>query len=346
MYQCNDHDRKVEEGLKKYKECEEKVLDEYRSFAADWNATHPYLLAIGRHVPAKDLSSIRNTCVSDCGDKPGKSCAPTCQTSFYSCLRVKVPDQEDEFKTCSSLVKEKYSKVEDMQVRNSAEELTAIESACSRACGLGSDASCLPECSVQMYSCEGAKDKYTACTKRIVESYEKFSSNWNAVHPMLLSSRGHADAETLEEMKDGCIDACGTAVDSSCVPECQVKMYMCLDHDRKTEEGATEYKKCSSEVLAKYERFADDWNAAHPYLLAVHRHVASSELVHIHDKCVDVCGPNVDSSCIPECEVDMYQCLDHDRKTDVGLKLYEDCESKVVEEYKSFSKNWDEKHPY
>jgi len=123
-------------------------------------------------------------------------------------------------------------------------------------------------------------------------------------------------------------------------------MYSCLDHDRKTDDGAKKYKKCTAEVLAKYEKFADDWDAAHPYLLAVRRHVSSIELARLQDKCHDACGKGVDSSCVPECQVEMYTCLDHDRKTAEGEKLYDECEKKVTDEYKDFGKKWDEVHPY
>merc|ERR1719272_2065865 len=132
--------------------------------------------------------------------------------------------------------------------------------------------------------------QYKDCTEKVTRRYEKFASDWNTAHAYLLSSRGHADAELLEEIHDGCAEACGVGVDSSCLPECQVKMYTCLDHDRKTDAGAKKYKKCSAEVLAKYEEFADDWDAAHPYLLAVRRHVGSVELLRVQDKCKEACG--------------------------------------------------------
>lgn len=351
LYACLDHDRKVPEGLKKYKECEKDVIETYRKFAADWDATHPYLLAVGRHISAKDLHLIRDKCAADCASDTKKSCAPTCQTSLYACLHIEAFQATTEYATCLEGAKTKAAQAQ-AAVLKSTIDLASVEKACASACGLGADAGCLPECEIQMYGCSGDSKvqvgaaKYSTCTQKVLMSYEEFASDWNAAHPYLLNHRGHADAEVLEEVRDSCVEACGPGVDSSCVPECQVKMYTCLDHDRKVPEGAEKYKKCTMEVSATYERFADDWDAAHPYLLSVHRHVASVELVHVADKCIEACGVGVDSSCVPECQVEMYQCLDHDRKTKDGAKLYDECEKTVVTEYKGFGKNWDATHPY
>jgi hypothetical protein len=347
LYTCLDHDRKVPEGLEKHKKCEKEVLDNYRNFAADWEATHPYLLAIGRHASAKDLRSIRDKCVTDCGSGSKKSCAPRCQTTSYTCLHIDATEESDKYKICADGVKSAVAKLEAAS-SSAAEELAAVDKACTTACGLGLDASCEPECEVQMYGCieNSNAQQYTDCTRKVIQRYEKFASDWNTAHSHLLARRGHADAELLEELHEGCADACGNGVDSSCVPECQAKLYSCLDHDRKTEDGAKKYKQCKGDVLAKYEKFADDWDATHPYLLAVRRHVASAELVRIEDKCIGACGKNVDSSCVPGCQVEMYSCLDHDRKTDEGAKLYEECESSVISEYSKFGATWDAAHPY
>jgi hypothetical protein len=345
MYQCLDHDRKVPEGLKKYKECEEKVLKTYRAFAADWDATHPYLLATLHHTSAKDLRLMQEKCFAGCGSSSKKSCAPRCQTQLYSCLNIGASPME--YTTCTQDAMSKIANFNKVDSDKTAAELVAVEKACTNACGLGVDAGCKPQCEVQMYGCSlEASRKDTKCTENVIKKYEKYATNWNEAHSYLLSHRGHADAETLEEIQDSCHEACGPGVDSSCVPECQVKMYTCLDHDRKVPEGEKKYKKCTAEVLSEYERFADDWDAAHPYLLATHRHVGAVELVRVADKCVEACGVGVDSSCVPECQVEMYTCLDHNRDKKEGAEKYEECERKVIEEYKEFGKKWDEKHPY
>lgn len=353
MYTCLDHDRKVSEGLKKYEECEKKVIDEYKKFAADWEATHPYLLAIGRHAGAKDLRSIHDRCVADCGAGSKGTCVPRCQTKSYTCLRVDASEDVAKHQSCMAGIKSTIATF-DAGSFSSVEEVSAVQKACTNACGLGVDASCEPECQVQMYDCaanskltkEAGAKQYKDCTEKVLRKYEEFASDWNTAHSYLLSSKGHADAELLEEMHEGCTDACGVGVDSSCVPECQVNLYTCLDHDRKTDDGAKKYKQCKAKVLAKYEKFADDWDAAHPYLLALRRHVGSAELLRVEDKCTQACGKGVDSSCVPECQVEMYSCLDHDRKTKDGAKKYDECEAGVVSEYRKFGENWDAKHPY
>jgi len=345
LYHCLDHDRKVPEGKKKYDTCEKEVLDTYRKFAADWDATHPYLLAVGAHTTVKALNTLRDECSKSSNTK---SYAARCQTSMFTCLHASSLD----YATCAAGAKAKVAKAEAAwysKQKMPVDELAQVDKACTSSCGLGVDASCVPECAVQMYSCSSdTQDSkaYTACTKKVVKSYETLAFGWNDAHPFLINHRAYADADSVEEIRDECVEACGKGVDTSCVPECQVKMYTCLDHDRKVAEGAKKYKKCSQGVLATYERFADDWDKTHPYLLAVHRHVGTVELVHVADKCVDACGAGVDSSCLPECQVEMYGCLDHDRKTKEGAELYDECERKAVAEYKEFGKNWDAAHPY
>lgn len=290
LYGCLDYDRTKPEGAKQYKQCKEELLKKYSKFAEDWEATHPYLanliLKKNMAVCAADVEHVHDKCVAACGKGADSSCVPECQVKLYACL--------DHDRT-------------------------------------------VPE----------GKEKHAECEKDVLEEYRNFAATWNKTHPYLLAV-GHADADakTLDEINTGCTEACGIRVDSSCVPECQVNMYSCLDHDRKTEEGSKKYKKCTAEVLSKYERFADDWDAAHPYLLAVRRHVGSAELQRVQDKCADVCGKGVDSSCVPECQVDMYACLDHDRKTEEGAEKYDECEARVIKEFEKFDENWDATHPY
>jgi len=56
-----------------------------------------------------------------------------------------------------------------------------------------------------------------------------------------LKRRQWVNAEDHKQIHDECQVACGKGVDSSCVPECQVRMYGCLDHDRKTSDGKKRY---------------------------------------------------------------------------------------------------------
>lgn len=346
LYACIDHDKKDTRDV-----CEKKVLDKYRDFAADWDKTHPYLLAVGGRATTKDLLAIRDQCNADCGSVGKKSCSPRCQTATYKCL-VNVHDAAGavKYKSCVAEARSEVARAEATSLSNPT-ALVTLEKSCVTACGLDIDASCVPECEMKMYSCVGSKE-YAKCTSNVAQTYEKLASGWKAAHPNLLAAhgtlsfRGVSSSEALEEAKDSCAEACGVGVDSSCKVECQVKMYSCLDHDRKTEEGAKKYKECTVKVLTEYEKFSDKWDATHPYLLAIHRHVQAVELLRAKDKCKQACGKGVDTSCVPQCQVEMYQCLDHDRKTTEGAKKYDECEKNVVAVYEKFGADWEAKHPY
>jgi hypothetical protein len=345
-----DFDKATADGLKKYEACEKEVIDNYRSFAADWDATHPYLMAMGRHVSAKQLQLVYDQCTSACKQKSG-SCMPRCEVASYACFGALGENvlSDTALETCTAKVTTQTS-TGDAGLKLTAGQFKDIETACRSNCGLGADRSCSPECQVQMYACSGEQrnsngtSDYAACSRSVLARYEKFSLAWNAAHPYLLSARGHADSSDLDDLHESCEEACGPNVDATCVPDCQVKVYACLDHKHLNETKA--YKKCARDVLASYEHFADDWDASHPYLLAVRKHVSEAVLLRVLDKCEAACGKGVDSSCVPECQVEMYSCLDHDQKTPDGAKLYDDCEAKVIAEYEKFAATWDSVHPY
>jgi carboxypeptidase C (cathepsin A) len=352
MYQCLDFDKETPDGLKKYEACEKEAMEKYKAFAADWDVTHPHLMAIGKHVGAKKLQLVHDRCVSGCKPKSDGSCIPRCEVSSYSCFSSN--DLSDvNLETCIEKATSETS-AGSKETAPTVGQVEEIEAACRSNCGLGADSSCSPECQVQMYACSGngkqkqnaneKADEYLACTKSVLQRYEKFSLAWNAAHPHLLAARGHADASDLDELHEECEEACGPNVDSTCVPECHVKIYACLDQKHPNDNKP--YKQCTQKVLASYEHFADDWDAAHPYLLAVRKHTSEAQLKRVSDKCQEACGKGVDSSCVPECQVEMYACLDHDPTVPESAKLYEECEAKVLAEYKDFGKDWEASHPY
>ena len=40
-----------------------------------------------------------------------------------------------------------------------------------------------------------------------------------------------------------------------------MKLYGCLDYDRKTSEGAKQYQECETKVLDTYAKFSENWEA-------------------------------------------------------------------------------------
>jgi len=375
MYTCLDHDQQTEEGAKKFGECKDEVITKYKGFAEDWNATHPYLLSHSQYqIRDADVYNVAEGCEAACSADSDASCVPECQVQMYKCFDFDRATQEGaaQHKACvkkqtqffveyaeavknSSLSLPSFAAEQGPKGMNRATlvELHQIADQCKGACGVGVDSSCVVECQVQMYTCLDHDRKtlkgsarYLNCTDKVVKKYEKFAADWDATHPYLLSLKNKVDANKLQAIYDGCTDACGDGVDSSCVPECQVQMYRCLDHDSKTEEGAVKYKKCEQDVLTKYEAFADDWDATHPYLLAIRRHASAAQLQDIFDDCVVACGKDVDSSCVPECQVQSYTCLDNDVHVPEGAEQYKACKEEVIKKYGNFSADWDATHPY
>jgi len=140
---------------------------------------------------------------------------------------------------------------------------------CERACGDGVDSSCLPECEVKMFQCienfhpdESALDQ---CFEKVEAEFKKFGANWNATYPYLVGRRASSKS-TQTAIIQGCGSACGTGVDSSCVPKCETEMYWCLDHDPPYE--IDDQKKCMDEVVARFKKFGQEWEQKHPYFLA------------------------------------------------------------------------------
>merc|ERR1719446_752459 len=94
----------------------------------------------------------------------------------------------------------------------------------------------------------------------------------------------------LEALANGrCRNSCGVGVDSSCVPQCQVEMYWCLDHDPPYESDKRD--SCMNEVEDKYKKFGAEWDAIHPYLLLHSKNglerffISAKEQVGVADRC-------------------------------------------------------------
>lgn len=158
---------------------------------------------------------------------------------------------------------------------------------------------------------------------------------------------------------DGCKEACGEGVDSSCIPKCETEMYWCLDHNNTVASGAKLFRECKEEVTEKFKNFGSEWNSTHGSFVAAtngtHQVTSSSRVISaaerkaIEDMCNSACGTGVDSSCVPQCQTEMYRCLDHDttpgyewdtEQVEAAPKLIKECQDKVAEKYRSFGENW------
>jgi len=222
-----------------------------------------------------------------------------------------------------------------------------IQQRCEAACGY-TDSSCVPECEVKMYKCiqyAEEKDRQT-CMGKVISDFNKFKKTWNASHAVFMAHRN----VRLEAIVQGrCKQACGPDTDASCMPECQVKMYHCIENGNPTE---SELDKCFDGVETEFKSFAEKWNSTHPSLLVhkrnfthqVHFATNSQQSAVILKGCKEACGAGVDTTCVPQCQTEMFWCLDHDPPYEVDEQ--KECMEEVIAEYKKFGQEWEKKHPY
>jgi len=133
MYQCRNSTLPHEEAEGKRKECYEEVLDKYKSFKKEWNATHGFVarqhvnvtnanaskgqnntksMAVHYTLTKDDEKMIKDVCNAACskagGGAPSSMCVTHCQTDMYRCIKETLPDEMDERKKCRKDTEAKY----------------------------------------------------------------------------------------------------------------------------------------------------------------------------------------------------------------------------------------------
>eukprot|EP00747_Dinoflagellata_sp_TGD_P065804 gnl/TRDRNA2_/TRDRNA2_154511_c0_seq3.p1 gnl/TRDRNA2_/TRDRNA2_154511_c0~~gnl/TRDRNA2_/TRDRNA2_154511_c0_seq3.p1 ORF type:complete len:214 (-),score=51.48 gnl/TRDRNA2_/TRDRNA2_154511_c0_seq3:107-748(-) len=144
-------------------------------------------------------------------------------------------------------------------------------------------------------------------------------------------------------------------VDSHCVSECEVEMFRCHDHNRTTVAGKPQYDACTEKAEDEARALANPSKKKAPAAAAPAAakfllnnvtstsyevgYISKIEQARVKGICKDACaksGDSVDSSCVPQCQVDIYNCMDANRKTEEGKKQYEECEERTIEKYENF----------
>lgn len=126
-----------------------------------------------------------------------------------------------------------------------------------------------------------------------------------------------------------CKDACGDDSDSSCVPECEVQMYWCFDFRK-----SKRVHHCQNNVIEEFKTFSKVWDQRHPYFLNVaKRALAPGDKQVAHAKCDAACSPLAESTCVPQCELQMFWCFDFQ-----DLASLNQCQTDVVGEFLVSSK--------
>eukprot|EP00747_Dinoflagellata_sp_TGD_P127291 gnl/TRDRNA2_/TRDRNA2_174385_c2_seq10.p1 gnl/TRDRNA2_/TRDRNA2_174385_c2~~gnl/TRDRNA2_/TRDRNA2_174385_c2_seq10.p1 ORF type:complete len:212 (+),score=48.22 gnl/TRDRNA2_/TRDRNA2_174385_c2_seq10:79-714(+) len=159
-----------------------------------------------------------------------------------------------------------------------------------------------------------------------------------------------------DECKTLCLpdrDTCSQCdVDSHCVSECQVEMMRCHDHNHTTVAGKPLHDACTKAAAEKTKLLANPPPAPGPapgpgpapaklLLLKNGRDdelgfITKAEMKRVEGMCRKACGSKVDSSCVPQCQVTIYNCMDANRKTEEGKKQYEMCEKAAMGHFKAF----------
>lgn len=333
MAACFDIDRTTDEGVSKHTSCMWKQLDRYAALIRKWDAAHPQLMKHGdSNILASDLDNIYEGCSVACSKEVDSSCVPECHAQMYQCFAFDKSKKDEvakhktcvtkQLKTYTRFAKEwmgthpRLSKHSSRHIKAS-DILTTYEK-CNEVCSSSTDSTCGPTCQVEMYDCFGSgselmkreADKSTTfedCVKKTSDSYKNFEAAWNVAHPEFFGEKGKRHFN-VHRARDRCTSACGISVDSTCVVECQVQWSECVKRDH---ENVALYKKhtnCEEEVIHKYEQFADDWEATHPYLLSIESQANLKILEKIRSGCRAFCvDAPAESICAPECGVNMYQ---------------------------------------
>lgn len=351
MYQCldansttwqhhADYDYAADE--QKFSECKEEVMKKYEQFGKDWDETHPYLLA--KKVSDAEQKEINGLCVKICGPASSGNCITPCEVEMYQCYdhnRTADAASAKLYEECKEKVVAKYTSSGFFVVKEVSDaKKKEISDICVGICGPSSSGHCITPCQVEMYRClnhnrtasSEEAEAYEECKEEVILKYTQDGA--------LFFAAKKVSAAEKKSIGDECENLCGSAVDSSCTTSCEVEMYQCYDHNKTADlESAHAYAACKENVEAKYSAFG------HSLFMA--KTVSAAEKKEISDKCKQLCGASADSSCETSCEVEMYQCLDHNRTAGLpSAELYKKCTETVKAKYGDFEDDWDKTHGF
>jgi len=284
-----------------------------------------------------EFLEVRERCQAACGSGVDSSCVPKCQTEMFACMDHDRLTAAKPRVDCQAKVVEKYNKFgADWNATHqflaghvvTTEEHKLINSQCHAACGAGVDSTCVPKCEIALYACidyASHTDERKQCNDRALKEAGQFGKNWDANR--ILAQRKHHvfTASERKAIHFQCKGACGTGVDSSCLPSCETEMFACIDRD-----VLADRKQCTDEVLEKYMKFAAKWHLQLKKVKATKKfgELTVGERKAVKTACAELCGS--DSQCVTGCEADMYACIKETLpgQDDERAKCKQDVESK------------------
>jgi len=211
---------------------------------------------------------------------------------------------------------------------------------CDLACGDNAPKNCVADCHSAVLQCmtsAGVADtkETRRCRKDILTSIKHVRTLSLREEPnKTMVNKTAILAADQKVVRNKCADVCGEDVDSSCITNCEMEMYSCINSTLPDEVAAGKREECFEEVLEKYKGFKEEWNSTHGFVAhhdfnattkarhdvnttsknaTVHYTVTEADRKMIKDVCDAACakagGGAPSSMCVTHCETDMYRCI-------------------------------------
>lgn len=343
MYRCHNHNITVPEGQKKYDNCESRVLNKYQ-----YQFALAHLLGSKSrnvtHLSKAEQDRCKNACSADW--KTESKCLTSCEAALYRChnYNVTVPEEKQLFEDCEKRVLHEHENSAHTQLTAhkalnissshtvarsrgfDAAALQGIRDSCHSSCGHNPSSSCLTGCEVEMYQCrdhnstqpEGKKAR-DACEDAALEKWRAFAQGMDFAGHLTANVTSTA---SFSHLRSSCLGVCAVNVSQGCQTGCEVELYQCMDR-RVFLPG------CEEKVLGKYRAMGTLHDGDPPHY--------GVRLEQLKQACQHACGGKMDSSCQTRCEVDMYQCMDHNYTVPEGKHEYDHCVDDTLEKYREES---------
>lgn len=373
LYHCHEKKQTASgtgdaEGVQEFETCKTDVLEKYKNFKKDWNATHSNDPSSTTHMVASVntnatevlLRSFASACADACGAQADSSCVPNCQTEIYHCHEQKITapasptgtDEEGEkvFQKCKQGVLDSYGpssnfvaqrKAKDAAHTSAVAEDSAVRELCNDACGPGVGASCSSECSTDMLACQAGEigaDAYDTCTRAVLDKYESYEEKLEATH-LLAGKKAEVTEEDRQAIDGLCQNACGDGAPASCAGECHKEMYSCLDKSGTAGTTSGSYEECEASVVEKFADVAPTTPLASTS--AEETPVMASQAVGDAASMKSLCSSMCDSDekCNSGCKATVDECMS---KVASGTQLehYSACEKEAVSKYDALAANF------
>jgi len=166
-----------------------------------------------------------------------------------------------------------------------------------------------------------------------------------SIRPGFIALRASDGRPKASEGAGDCVLACGDGAPKNCVDDCNSAVYQCINNGGVA--NAKETQRCRKEILTGIKRVRTLSLNALPNTTQTNKTtILAADQKLVRNKCHGVCGQNVNSSCVTECEMEMYSCIDSTLPDEVAEGKREECFKKVLKKYEGFKKEWNATHGF